>query len=98
MATAAESSVAIGVLVGEENRKDGGVGALRGFDGTADGFLAAAIDSVGEDDQGFAALLLGHFFVGGEEDRVVEKSAATAAVAVAPATVMPTTILSTGPA
>ena len=89
MSTAAESGVAVGVFIGEKNGKDRGVGALRCFDGAADGFFAAAIDSVGENDQSFAALLLGHFLVRGEVNGVVEQSAATAAMAVAAVAVTP---------
>jgi hypothetical protein len=69
-------------LVGEEDAVDESVGALRGFEGFGEGFLAAAVDAVGEDDEGFAALLLFHEFVGGEVDGVVEKCAATMAVTV----------------
>jgi hypothetical protein len=69
-------------LVREENAINQGVGALRGFDGFAERFLAAAVDAVGEDDEGFTALLLFHEFVGGEVDGIVEECAASVTVAV----------------
>jgi len=53
----AAATTAVAFLIGKENAVDEGVGALRGFDGFGESFLAAAIDAVGEDDQGFAALL-----------------------------------------
>ena len=48
------------LLVGEEDAVDEGVGTLSGFDGFGERFLAAVIDAVGEDDEGFTALLLFH--------------------------------------
>ena len=67
-------------LIGEEDAIDEGVGALGGFQRFTEGFLAAAVDAVGEDDQGFAALLFFHEFAGGEIDGIVEKGAAAVAV------------------
>ena len=55
---------------------DDGVGALGGFDGLGEGLFAAVVDAVGEDDEGFAAFLLAHELVGGEEGGVVEGGAA----------------------
>ena len=52
-------------LVGEEDAVDEGVGALRGFDGFGERFLAAVVNAVGEDDECFAALLLFHELAGG---------------------------------
>jgi hypothetical protein len=69
-------------LIGEEDAVDKGVSALGAFDGVGEGFLAAAVDAVGEDHEGFAALLFFHEFIGGEVDGVVEKGAATVAVSV----------------
>jgi len=80
------------LLVGEEDAVDEGVGALSGFDGFGERFLAAVVDAVGEDDEGFAAPLFFHQLVGGEVDGVVEKSAAAVTVAVraaAAATITP---------
>ena len=83
-------------LVGEEDAIDEGVGALRGFDGFGEGFLAAAVDAVGEDDEGLAALLLFHEFVGGEVNGVVEKRAATMAVTAGAAAVSTTSAATAG--
>jgi hypothetical protein len=83
-------------LVGEEDAIDEGVGALRGFEGFGKGFLAAAIDAVGKDDEGFAALLFFHEFVGGEVDGVVEKRAAAMAVAAGAAVVSATATATAG--
>jgi hypothetical protein len=77
-------------LVGEEDAIDEGVGALRGFEGFGEGFLAAAVDAVGEDYECFAALLFFHEFVGGEVDGIVEKRAAAMAVAAGAAVVSAT--------
>ncbi len=91
-AVPAASTVAF-FLVGEKNAIDEGVGALRGFEGFGERFLAAAIDAVGEDYQGFAARLLFHEFIGREVDGIIEESPAAVAVtvraaaaAIAPAT------------
>ena len=54
------------------------VGTLRGFDGAVQRFLTAAIDAVGEDYEGLAALLLFHEFDGGEIDCVVKLGSTTA--------------------
>ncbi len=67
------------VFVGKEDAIDESVGALGGLDGFQQRFLAAAIDTVGQDDDGFAALLFFHDFVGSQPDRVVKKGAGTAA-------------------
>jgi hypothetical protein len=64
---------------------------LRAFDGFGERFLAAVVDAVGEDDEGFAALLLFHEFVGGEVNRVVEKCAPAVAMAVRTAAVSAST-------
>src|SRR5438552_2861794 len=58
---------------------DDGVGALGSFDGFDEGLSAPAVAAIGEDDDGFAAGLLAHEFVGGEEERVVENGATAAA-------------------
>src|ERR1700744_4786561 len=50
---------------------DDGVGSLGGLDGFDEGFSAPAIATVGEDDDGFAASLLAHKLVGGEEESVI---------------------------
>ena len=77
-------SIAVALfLVGEEDAIDECVGAQGGFERFVEGFLAAPVDTVGEDDEGFAAVLLFHKFVGGEVNRVVEEGAATATVAAA---------------
>ena len=68
-------------LVSEKNAVNQGVGSQGGFDRFGEGFLAAAVDAVGQDNQGFAALLLFHQFIGSEIDGVVEKRAAAMAVA-----------------
>ena len=47
-------------LVSEKDAVNQGVGALGGFEGFGEGFLAAAVDAVGENDEGFAALLFFH--------------------------------------
>ncbi len=54
-----------------------------------EGFLAATVDPVGEDDERFSALLLFHQFVGREIDGVVEKSAGTAGAVPAMAAITP---------
>jgi len=46
------------LLVGEENAINQGIGALRGFEGFGERFLAATVDAVGKDDKSLAALLL----------------------------------------
>src|SRR3984885_12512494 len=51
---------------------DDGVGALRGFDGFDQSLSAAAVTTIGEDDDGFAAGLLAHELVGGQKEGVVE--------------------------
>ena len=58
-AEAAAAAVAF-FLVGEENAINQGIGALRGFDGFGERFLAATVDAVGKDDESLAALLLFH--------------------------------------
>ena len=70
----------------EIDRVDDGFGALRGSDGTGHGLHAAAVFTVGEDDDGFAALLLLHEIGGGQINRVVEcgASAVEAAAAACP--------------
>ena len=45
-----------------------GVGPLRFFDGSDQGFLAPVVDAIGEDDDRLATFLLGHNLVGGEEE------------------------------
>ena len=80
-AWSAEAATTMGVfLVSEEDAVDEGVGALSSFEGFGEGFFAAAVDAVGEDDQGFAALLFFHEFAGGEVHGIVEKGAAAVAV------------------
>ena len=74
-------------LVGEEDAVDEGVGAQGGFERIVEGFLAAAVDAVGEDDEGFAAVLLFHQFVRGEVNGIVEQSASAVTVAVGAAAV-----------
>ena len=77
----ASAAVVAAVVVGlvvftfEVDGVDDGVGALGGFDGAGEGFFAAAIDAVGEEDKSFAAFLLGHDLVCGEEGGVVEGGA-----------------------
>src|SRR5215469_5527772 len=76
-ARAAKTAATVGSLIGKENAVEESVGALSGFDGFGEGFLAAVIDAVSEDDERLAALLFLHQFVGGEVDGVVEKCTAT---------------------
>ena len=83
-------------LVGEEDAVDEGVGALCGFEGLGERFLAAAVDTIGEDDERFAALLLFHEFVGGEVNGVVEKGAGAMAVTVGAAAVSAASSAGTG--
>jgi hypothetical protein len=78
-------------FISEKDAVDEGVGALRGFGGIGERFLAAMVDTVGEDDESFAALLLFHEFVGGEVNRVVEKRAPAVAMAVRTAAVSTST-------
>jgi len=85
-------------LVGEEDAVDEGVGALRGLDRLAERFLAAAVDSVGEEDDGFSALLLFHQFIGGEVNGVIEKRAAAVAVSMRAAATLTATTATGGTA
>jgi acetyl esterase/lipase len=66
----------LGLVAFEVDGVDDGVGALGGFDGADEVFAAAVVAAVGEDDEGFATLLLRHDLVGGEEEGVVEDGAA----------------------
>jgi len=74
-------------LLGEEDAVDEGVGTQSGFERFVERFLAAAVDAVGEDDEGFPALLLFHEFVRGEINGIIQESAAAVTVAVRAATV-----------
>ena len=81
IASAATAAVLLrGVLVTlfafEVDGVDDGVGALAGFDGSDEVLFAVPVDSIGEDDEGFAAALLAHELVGGEKEGVVECGAA----------------------
>ena len=58
---------------------DDGVGSLGGFNGAGEGLFAAVVLSVGKEDEGFAALLFAHEFVGSEEGGVVECGASASA-------------------
>ena len=71
-AAAVADCSAWGLFALEVDGVDDGVGALGGFDGFDEGLLAVSVDAVGEDDDGFAAGLFVHEFVGGEEEGVVE--------------------------
>ena len=51
---------------------DDGLGLLGGLNGAVQGFLAAPILSVGQDDDGLAAGLFFGNFIAGKENRVVE--------------------------
>src|ERR1700722_8728091 len=73
------SAVAVTLFVGKQNGVDQGVGTLGGGDGIEQRFLAAAIDSVGENDDGLASLLFFHDFIRGQIDRIVEQSSAASA-------------------
>src|SRR5208283_5035172 len=77
--------IAEALFIRIQNGIDNGVGALRGFGGIGQGFLAAVIDAIGKNDQCLAALLLAHEFVGCEEDRVVKVRAAASPPATAAA-------------
>jgi hypothetical protein len=77
----------VSFLVSEKDAVDKGVRALRGFDCFGERLLAAAVNSVGEDDESLATLLFFHQFVGGEVDGVVEKRAAAVAVSMRTAAV-----------
>ena len=67
IATAATATVLRIVLVRlfafEIDGVDDGVGALGGFDGFDEVLFAVAVDSVGEDDEGFATGLFAHELV-----------------------------------
>src|SRR5208337_2086519 len=76
--TAESSPVSIGFFIGKQDAINEGIGALRGRDGFRQSLFAAVVDAIGEDDDGLAAWLLFHQFVGGQEDRVIEQCAATA--------------------
>ena len=93
------ASVAVAFfLVGEEDAVDEAVGALGGFEGFAERFLATVVDAIGEDDERFAALLLFHQFAGGEVNGVVKESAAAVTVAVRAVTVAAPTATGRAPA
>lgn len=94
--TKAAASTAVAFLIRKKNAVDKGVCALCRFDGFSEGFLAAAVDAVGEDDERFAALLLFHQFIGGEVDGVVQKSARTAMAVPAAAVVSAAGITASG--
>ena len=74
--------VAAFLLVSKENAINQGVSPLRRFEGFGERFLAAAVDAVGKDNEGFAAPLLFHQFVGGEVNGIVEECAAAVTVTV----------------
>src|SRR6185312_16253529 len=76
----AEPATVVGVSIGEEDGVDERVRALRGFDGAVEANLASGVDTVGENDDRLASLLLLQDFVGAEEDRVVKDGARIALV------------------
>ena len=82
---AVPTAIAAAFLVREENAVNQGIGALSGFDGLVQRFLAATVNTVGEDDERFAAWLFLHEFVGSEIDGVIEECAASVAMGAAPA-------------
>ena len=67
-----------GLAALEVDGVDDGVGSLGGLDGGGERLLAAAVDAVGEDDDGLSSGLLAHQLVGGEEEGVVEGGRGTA--------------------
>src|SRR5271167_3864252 len=64
--------VAVGFRIGVEDGIHQRVGALRGFDGAIQTDFATGIDTVRENDERLAPLLLSRHFVGGEEHRVIQ--------------------------
>src|SRR5277367_528001 len=80
--TAAAASIpapiSIALFVGKQNGVDQSVGALGGGDSIEQSFLAAPVDSVSENDDRFASLLLFHDFVRRQIDRIVKQGSATA--------------------
>ena len=80
--TAAVVAEAGAVLLAlEVDGVDDGIGALGGLDGMGEGLLAGVVDAVREDDEGFAAVLLGQELIGAKEDGVVHGGAAAAMAA-----------------
>src|SRR5205807_6057102 len=71
-ARAAESAVAVLLLLHKEDRVDNRVGPLRSLDGVLEALLASAVHSVREDDQRLPALLFVDHFVRSQKNRVVE--------------------------
>src|SRR5208283_4690263 len=70
--TAVSSPVSIAFFVREQDAIHEGIGALRRRDGLLQIFFAAVVHAIGENNDGFAAFLLFHQFVGGQKNRVVE--------------------------
>lgn len=95
-ATPTSTAVVMGFFAAVVDGVDRGVGTLGGLDGGADGFFAAAVVAVGEQDQGFASLLLANDFVGGEENGVVEDGTGAVEASPATATATPATSLLLG--
>src|ERR1700722_13284292 len=58
---------------------DDGVGALRRFDGFDESLSAAAVTTIRQDDDGFAAGLFAHQLVGSQKEGVVECGTASTA-------------------
>src|ERR1035441_9834223 len=79
--TAEAASVAIGILVGEQDGVNQRVRALRRLDGSGQRQSASSVHAVGENDERLTALLLLHQFVRGKEDGVVERGASAPMVA-----------------
>src|SRR4051794_20338131 len=77
-AAPAEAADAVHRRIGEQDRVDQSVGALRGFDGPEERRAAAVILAVAEENEGLPSLLLAHDLVGAEKNGIVELSSAAA--------------------
>ena len=78
--------VAVGIGIGVKDGVHQRVGALGGLDGAVQADFAAGVNSIGQNDERFAAVYLLRHFIGGEEDGVIQIGASAAAMPAAAAT------------